>query len=346
MKHTTIKDVADRAGVSKTTVSHVINDSRFVEEDTRQKVLRAIRDLHYRPNAVARSLTTKRTNTIGVVISDSSNPFFGELIISVEEILRPQNYALIICNTNETLEYEAHYLNLLLKQRVDGIISAATSQPWVELSKAEIQQTPIVFVDRTFDNLDGYYVGVDNKGGAYRGTQHLIQCGYQKIGILSGLDRLSTMRERLDGFCQALVAAGLPVKQEWIAPSQLSVDGGRQAMRTIFSQPEKPEALFINNNLLALGALLEMQQLNLDCSQDLGMVAFDDHPWAAVSCPPLTVVRQPTRTIGNTAAEMILALINDQPVLERNVILPCELIVRQSYRPLIWQSDEKRQTEQ
>lgn len=335
MKHTTIKDVADRAGVSKTTVSHVINDTRFVEEDTRQRVLRAIRELHYRPNAVARSLTTKRTNTVGIVISDSSNPFFGELIVSIEEILRPQNYALIICNTNETLEYEAHYLNLLLKQRVDGIISAATSQPWIELSKAEIQQTPIVFVDRSFDNLDGYYVGVDNKAGAYRGTQHLIECGYRKIGILSGLGRLSTMRERLDGYCQALLDAGIPINQEWIVPSQLSVEGGRQAMRTIFSLPERPDALFINNNLLALGTLLEMEQLNLDCPQDIGIVAFDDHPWAAVSCPPLTVVRQPTREIGNTSAEMILALINDQPVGDRNVILPCELIVRQSCRSLV-----------
>jgi LacI family transcriptional regulator len=346
LKHTTIKDVADRAGVSKTTVSHVINDSRFVEEDTRQRVLRAIRELHYRPNAVARSLTTKRTNTVGVVISDSSNPFFGELIVSIEEILRPQNYALIICNTNETLEYEAHYLNLLLKQRVDGIISAATSQPWVELAKAEIQQTPIVFVDRAFDNLDGYYVGVDNQDGAYRGTQHMIECGYQKIGILSGLDRLSTMRERLDGFCQALMDAGIPINQEWIVPSQLSVEGGRQAMRKLFSLPEKPDALFINNNLLALGALVEMEGLDLDCSRDLSMVAFDDHPWAAVSCPPLTVVRQPTRKIGSISAEMILALINDQPVQDRHVILPCELVLRQSCRPIVWQTDEKRQTEQ
>jgi LacI family transcriptional regulator len=284
---------------------------------------------------VARSLTTKRTNTVGVVISDSSNPFFGEIIVSIEEILRPQNYALIICNTNETLEYEAHYLNLLLKQRVDGIISAATSQPWVELSKAEIQQTPIVFVDRVFDNLDGYYVGVDNKAGAYCGTQHLIQCGYRKIGILSGLDRLSTMRERLEGFCQALTAAGISVNHDWIVPSQLSVEGGREALRRIFDLPHRPDALFINNNLLALGALLEIDNLNLDCSQDLGIVAFDDHPWAAVSCPPLTVVQQPTRKIGQISAEMILALINGQPVKERNVILPCELIVRQSCRSIV-----------
>ena len=332
MKQATIKDVATRAGVSKATVSHVLNGTRFVEEETRQKVLQAIKELNYRPSSAARSLTTKRSGTVGIVISDSSNPFFGELLLGVEEVLRPQNYALIICNTNETLEYEAHYLNLLLNQRVDGIIAAATSQPWIELSKAEVQNTPVIFVDRAFDNLEGYYVGVDNKAGAYLGAKHLIQCGYRKIGILAGLDRLSTMRERVDGFCQALQDAGLPVINEWIIPSQLSVDGGRQAIRSLFSQPNVPEAVFINNNLLALGVLLEMQTLNVDHADDIGIVSFDDHPWAAVSCPPLTVVRQPTRKIGQTSAEMILALMNNQPVPEKRVILDCELVVRQSCR--------------
>lgn len=334
MKRATIKDVATRAGVSKTTVSHVLNATRVVEEETRQRVLQAIQELNYRPNAAARSLTTKRTGTVGIVVSDISNPFFGEILRGVEEVLRPHNYALIICNTNETLEYEAHYLNLLLNQRVDGIISAATSQLWVELSKAEVRHTPVVFLDRTFDSFDGFFVGVDNRAGAYQGAQHLIQCGYRKIGILAGLDRLSTMRERLDGYCQALMDAGIPINNKWIIPSELSVDGGRKAMRELFSQPESPEAIFVNNNLLALGVLLEMKELNLNYSEDIGIVSFDDHPWAAVADPPLTVVRQPAQKLGKAAAEMILALINDHPVTEKRVILDCELVKRQSCRSI------------
>lgn len=330
MKQATIKDVAERAGVSKTTVSHVINASRFVEETTRQKVLDAIRELNYRPSAVARSLTTRRTGIIGIVISDSSNTFFGELLLSIEEVLRPKNYALIICNTNETLEYEAHYLDLLLNQRVDGIIAAATSQPWVELSKAQIQHTPVVFVDRAFENFNGYYVSVDNRAGAYAGTRHLIDCGYRRIGILAGLERLSTMRDRLDGYSQALQDAGIPLNPNWIIRSQLSVAGGREAMRSLLNLTQRPEAVFINNNLLALGALLEMSAQNVSCPRDLGIVAFDDHPWAAVSCPPLTVVRQPTQQLGQAAAEMILALINKHPVPEKRVVFPCELVVRAS----------------
>ncbi|MBE0687723.1 MAG: LacI family DNA-binding transcriptional regulator [Anaerolineaceae bacterium] len=334
MTQTTIKDVAVRAGVSKTTVSHVINKTRFVEEETRQKVLLAIDELQFRVNTAARSLTTKRTETLGIVISDSSNHFFGELLRSIDEVIRPQNYSLIICNTNEILEHEAHYLNLLLNQRVDGIIAAATSQPWIELAKAKVQHTPIVFVDRAYDNFDGFYVGVDNQAGAYMGTQHLIQCGYRKIGILAGLERLSTMRQRLNGYCQALQESDIEVNHEWIIPSQLSIDGGQQAMRALCSLENKPDALFINNNILALGALLEMTELNLECVNDLGIVAFDDHPWAAVSNPPLTVVRQPTQKIGQYSAEMIMALINNQPVPEKQVILSCELVERQSCQPL------------
>jgi len=334
MDQATIKDVAIRAGVSKTTVSHVLNTTRFVEEETRQKVLQAIKELNYRPSTAARSLTTKRTSIVGIVISDSSNIFFGELLKGVEEILRPQNYTLMICNTNEMLEYEANYLNLLLNQRVDGIIAAATSQRWVELLKAEALHTPIVFVDRIFENNPDYYIGVDNKTGAYQGTQYLIECGYRKIGILTGLDRISTMRERLDGYRQALMDAGLPINNEWIIPSQLCVEGGRQAMQKLFSQQDMPEAVFINNNLLALGALLEIRELNLRCPEDIGIVSFDDHPWAAVSCPPLTVVQQPTQKLGQISAEMILALINNQPVPEKYVILDCELVERQSCRSI------------
>ncbi|HBO33199.1 MAG TPA: hypothetical protein DD636_00395 [Anaerolineaceae bacterium] len=325
-----MKDVADLVGVSKTTVSHVINSSRFVEEETRRKVLDAIQELKYRPSAAARSLTTKKTGIVGIVISDSSNPFFGELLLSIEEVLRPRNYALIICNTAETLDYEAHYLDLLLNQRVDGIIAAATSQPWIELSKAKIQQTPVVFVDRAYDNFDGYYVGVDNRAGAYLGTQHLIQQGYRKIGVLAGMDRLSTMRERLDGCCQALKDAGIPINYDWFIRSQLSPEGGRQAMREFLNLPDRPEALFINNNLLALGALLEISDRHIDLRNEFGIVVFDDHPWAAVSSPALTVVRQPTKQIGQAAAEMILSLIKEEPVPEKSVVFSCELIERQS----------------
>ena len=330
MKRPTIKDVAVRAGVSKATVSHVTNDTRFVEDVTRQRVLQAIAELGYRPSSAARSLTTNRTETIGVIISDASNYFFGEVLLGIEDVLRPASYGLFVCNTSEVLEHEAHYLDLLLRQRVDGIIAAATSQRWDVLTQAERQHTPIVFLDRAFEGLAGPFVGADNEGGAYLGTRHMIECGHRKIGILAGFARLSTMRERLAGFRRALQEADIPLPQEWVVRSPLSVEAGSEAMRQILSLPDRPTAVFLNNNLLSLGALLAIKDLGLRCPEDIAVVGFDDHPWAAVASPPLTVVRQPAEQIGRVAAEMVLALINDDELPASCAVLESEVILRES----------------
>ena len=334
MKRPTMSDVAARAGVSKTTVSHVINETRFVEEETRQRVLQAVAELGYRPSVVARSLTTNRTETIGVIVSDSSNHFFAEVLRGIEDVLRPKNYTLLVCNTAEILEREAHYLDILMRQRVDGIIAAATSQRWDELTKVETQHIPVVFADRFFEGLDDPFVGVDNQKGAYLGTKCIIDCGHRQIGILAGFQRLSTMRERLAGFRQALEEHDISLPEEWVITSTLSIEGGREAMRQLLTLPERPTAVFLNNNLLTLGALLALKELGLRCPEDVGLVGFDDHPWAAVSAPPLTVVRQPAEQVGRAAAEMLLALINDEQVAGPRVILDCEVVVRQSCCPI------------
>jgi DNA-binding LacI/PurR family transcriptional regulator len=328
-----MRDVAERAGVSTTTVSHVINETRFVEEETKQRVLQAIAELNYRPSAIARSLTTSRTQTVGVIVSDSSNYFFAEVLRGIEDVLRPESYALLVCNTAEILERESHYLDLLLRQQVDGIIAAATSQRWDVLTEFEMQHTPIVFVDRAFEGLAGPFVGVDNRRGAYLGTTYLIECGHRRIGILAGFQRLSTMRERLAGFKHALGEHGIPLREEWIVESPLSVEAGQRAMRSLLALPERPTAVFLNNNLLSLGALLAMMELGVDCPEDMSVVGFDDHPWAAVSDPPLTVVRQPTERIGQTAAEILLGLLKGEQTDETSAWLECELVERQSCCP-------------
>ena len=326
----TINDVAKRAYVSKSTVSHVINGTRTVEEETRRRVLVAIAELDYRPNRVARSLTTKRTGTIGMIVSDASNQFFGDMLRGVDDVLRPANYALIVCNTDEALEREEHYLNLLLGQRVEGIIAAATTHNWAALSLAESTHTPIVYVDRRFEGLEGPYVGANNVDGAYQGTRHLIDCGHREIGILAGFQRLSAMRERLHGFRLALAEMDISLPDEWIVASALSIENGRAACRQILSQARRPQALFVNNNLLMLGALLEIKEMGLRCPEDVALVGFDEHPWAAVCEPPLTVVSQPAHAIGRTAAEMLCTMIDGGNVESLCVELECKVLVRQS----------------
>lgn len=330
MGRATMKDVAHRAGVSTATVSHVINNSRFVGEETKNRVLHAIKELNYRPSAVARGLVTKNTCTIGIIISEQSNIFFGDVVKGVEQTFRPENYGLMVCSTSEELILEAHYFDMLLGQRVDGIIAAAISQYWSAISEAEKRYTPIVFVDRHFDSLEGFFVGSKGMEGAYEGVKHLIERGHRKIGILSGFDRLSTMRDRFEGYSKALLDAGLELNPDWIIPSQLSVDGGRKAIQQLFSVKNHPTAVFVNNNLLSLGVLLEIKKMGLICPDDLAIVGFDDHPWAAVSKPALTVVKQPAKRIGEISAKVLLSKIRNEPIAETEILLDCELIVRES----------------
>jgi DNA-binding LacI/PurR family transcriptional regulator len=330
MKRVTIKDVAERVGVSKSTVSHVINNTRFVEPETRRRVMQAIKELDFHPSSAARSLTTDQTNTIGLIISDVSNSFFSDILHGVEDRTRQYNYSFVVCNTGEILEREDHYLDLLLSQRVDGIIASATSQRWETLSKASLQHTPVVYVDRTFEGMEGPYVGVDNRHGAWMGTSHLIDCGHRKIGILAGFQRLSTMRERLDGFRQALRENQIPLPEEWVIQSELSIESGKAAALQLLSLTNRPTALFTSNNLLSLGALKAISQLGLHCPEEIGILGFDDFPWSEVTCPPLSVVRQPARVVGQKAAEILLKLISNETVEESRVILDCELVVRRS----------------
>lgn len=330
-RRSSIQDVATKAGVSKATVSHVINGTRFVEEETKQRVLQAIEALSYRPSVAARSLTTKRSQTIGIVVSDVSNTFFAEVLKGIENIFLSKNYSLIVCNTNETLERERLYLDLLLSQKVDGVIAAATSQQWDVLETASLQHLPMVFVDRKFDGFHQQpYVGADNRGGAYLGTTHLIERGYREIGVLAGFERLSSMRERFEGYRRAMQDNNLPMREEWMITSPLNIEAGYEAARRILTLPERPRALFLNNNFLNLGTLLAVHDLGLRCPEDIALVGFDDHPWAAVASPPLTVVRQPAEEIGRTAAEMLLTIINGGEPENPHIILPCEVIVRQS----------------
>lgn len=330
-----MKDVAEAARVSTSTVSHVINGTRFVDDETKRRVQRAIDELGYLPNAAARSLTTKRSQTLGVIVGDVANYFFSELLQGVEETVRSQNYSLIVCNTGETLELEDHYIQLLLSHKVDGIIAMATSEQWMSVREAQVRHIPIVFVDRAFAGLEGErFVGVDNVRGAYLAAEHLIELGHRRIGTLAGAQGLSTMKDRLRGFTQALRDHGLEVPDEWIVPSALSAEAGHAAANQILTGSERPTALFIANNYLTLGALLALRDNDLRCPEDMSIVGFDDHPWAAVTHPPLTVVRQPAMRIGATAGQMILDSINGTEPEYRQVVLDCELVLRHSCRAI------------
>ena len=327
---TTIQDVADRARVSIATVSHVLNNTRFVSDETRALVIEAIQDLNYHPSAAARSLSSRKTRTVGMVISDITNMFFGRMIQGVLDVITPDGYNLVLCTTEESIAKEEEHFQLLFGRAIDGLIAAATSRRWGTLQLAEAEQIPMVFVDRMFEGMDGPFVGVDNERGAYEAVSHLLQDGHERIGIVAGLFGMSSMEERVAGYRRALREHHAPVDEALIAFGILSVEGGKQSSLELLSNPAPPTALFINNNQLTLGALQAIQQLGWKCPEDVALACFDDHPWAGVACPPLTTVRQPDYEIGYTAARILMKMISGEPIAHDRVILKPELIVRQS----------------
>jgi LacI family transcriptional regulator len=327
---TTIQDVADRASVSIATVSHVLNNTRFVSEVTRTAVIEAIRDLNYHPSAAARSLSSRKTRALGMVISDITNIFFGRMIQGVLDVITPEGYNLVLCTTRESTAKEEEHFELLFGRAVDGLIAAATSRRWSTLQLAEAGQIPMVFVDRMFEGMEGPFVGVDNERGAYEAVSHLLKDGHERIGIVAGLLGMPSMDERVAGYKRALQEHHAPLDEALIAFGDLSVKGGKQSTLELLSNPAPPTALFINNNQLTLGALQAIQQLGWKCPEDVALACFDDHPWAGVACPPLTTVRQPDYEIGHTAARILMKMIGGEPLAQDRVILKPELIVRQS----------------
>ncbi len=350
MARVSSKDVATRAGVSIATVSHVINETRFVSNETRQRVLDAIKDLNYRPNAIARGLVTNSTRTIGLLVSDITNPFFTAAARGVEDGMIGYRYNTIFCNTDEDPDREENYLHLLATQQVDGLIITPTGAPTHSLIALAEAHVPIVQLDRCAPGLDAPMVGVNNEDGAYRATRYLLDLGHRRIAYLMGIDTVSTQVERFNGWKRALQEAKLPIEDELIvradprfygtvpgisasltrpAPSQQRMPSAYEVLQDLLTLPNRPSAIFVANNQLTLGTLFAFKECGLRCPEDISLISFDDFDWAALFSPALTVMRQPTYQLGSMAAHLLMQMINGEAI-EVPAPLPVELIVRSS----------------
>ena len=352
MARASMQDVADKAGVSSTTVSHVINQTRFVSEETRQRVLAAIEALDYQPSIIARGLATNSTQTIGLVVSDITNPFWPAVTLGIEHEINRHGYHTIFCNTDEDPAREDDYLRLLLARQIDGLLIAPTgvgSERLVRMAEANI---PIVLLDRGTPALSAPVVGVDNEGGAYQATKHLIELGHRQIGVLMGIETISTQIMRLNGYRRALQESGLPVDEALmaradarfyknlpvtVAPRSMKYTNNQpyppasQALQQLLDLPDPPSAVFVTNNQMTLGALHAISERRLNCPDDISLISFDDHDWAPFFSPPLTVVRQPTYQLGQTAAQLLMRLINGEEIIAPTP-LPVQLVVRGSVK--------------
>ncbi len=330
----TIRDVAKAAGVSTATVSRALNETALVTEETRRKVLEAIERLGYRPNAVARGLTTRKTKTIGLVVSDIMNPFYPEVARGVEDVLSTYGYNVILCNTDRNAERESAYINLLIEKRVEGIVFASLPADKALLIDLDRNGVPWVSAGHAIDDLDHDCVVVDNVLGACQATQHLIRVGHKRIGHITGPLHESVTAERLEGYRRAMANQGLDPDDPPAVEADYKQAGGYAAALRLLASTPPVTALFVGNDLMAIGALEAAHDRGLNVPGDLAIVGVDDIPIASLHTIQLTTVAQPKTEIGAVATRMLLDRIERvSPETARTgakVVLAPRLIVRRT----------------
>lgn len=326
----TIYDVARRASVSPATVSRVINGRGNVNADMAERVNDAIRDLDYRPNGVARSLRRQMAPVWALIISDIENPHFTSLTRGVEDVAHTVGHSVVLCNSDEDLAKESRYVEVTVAERAAGVIISPASDRHSTVEPLLERGVPVVTIDRQLRGSPVGAVQVENAQGAERATAHLLESGYARVACITGPLQTSTAAQRLAGYRRALQAAGRPCDPTLERIADYKEAGGYQATQSLLDADEPPDALFVANSLMTMGALRCLADADVRIPDQMGIVGFDEHTWAPLLRPALSTVAQPTYELGRAAAHMLLeqAVTRDEP--PKNVTLPTTLIVRDS----------------
>lgn len=328
----TIKDVAKRAGVSTTTVSHVINKTRFVAEETRNAVWEAIKALHYSPSAVARSLKVNHTKTLGLLATSSEAPYFAEIIEAIENHCFAQGYTLILGNAHNDLQKQRAYLSMMAQKRVDGLLVMCSEYPDNLLQMLEENRNiPMVVMDWGASRGDFTDTVQDNAfQGGYLAGRYLIERGHRDIGAIPGQLERNTGGGRHAGFLQAMQEAGIAVRAEWIVQGDFEPESGYQAMQQILSQKQRPTAVFCGGDIMAMGAICAADEMGLRVPQDISVIGYDNVRNARYFTPALTTVHQPKAQLGEKALEMLLDRITSKREEPQTIEVQPSLIERRS----------------
>ncbi|MBO9404652.1 MAG: LacI family DNA-binding transcriptional regulator [Thermomicrobium sp.] len=327
----TIVDVARAAGVSAQTVSRVLNNKGEVSQRTREAVLAAIRQLGYRPDGVARSLVTRRTRTIGLVVPDIANPFFPEIARGVEEIAQTRSYRVFLCNTSERPEREVEALRALAEKRVEGVVLCGTRLPDEELEPLVADFPAVVLVNRLLEAERVDEVVLDDEGGMYRLVRWLMAQGYRRFALLAGPPRSYSSQGRRKGMRRALAEAGGDAELVEVIDCAPFIQGGQEAAEQILQAHPESDVLVCYNDLVALGALRACQARGLAVPRDIAVTGFDDIALAELVTPSLTTMRVPKQQLGELAATLLLERLAGR-IERRRVVLGPELVVRSSTR--------------
>ncbi len=327
----TIKEVAEKAGVSIATVSRVINNSDQVSELVRERVLEVITELEFRPNPVARSLVMKKSRLIGVVVPDMSSYFLGEIMNGIEEITRTYQYDIIVCNTRGSHELESRYLDLFYAKQVEGIIFMSWKLENTVVEHITKMDIPVVMVNRNTSKLTIPSVSIDNYKAAYELTHYLLEKGHQKIALIrNSIDVDAFGLEQYKGYKQALMEYGIEVNKNYVRYGDFSIENSYQIVKNFITENDVPTAIFATSDVMAIGAINALKDNDFHVPKDVSVVGFNDIRFASIYRPKLTVIHQPLFNIGTVAVKMIIDRINGVKSGDNIVILPHNLIERES----------------
>jgi len=330
----TMWDIARRAGVSVTTVSRALNDKPDISKQTKARILAIAEELNYAINVHAQALASGDSKTLGLIVADSANPFYAKITRGVEDTARAHGYGVILCNTSEDSEREIGAHQMLREKRVDGMLITSILTGLDPLRRLEQESVPFVLLNRYLEGIDADCVLNDNRQGAYEATAHLCALGHRRIIHLTGPQQISSVRERLAGYREALEEHDIPFDPQLVLRCDLKLEGGYQlAKAAIPTLSPRPTAVFAYSDLLAIGVLKALRELGLRVPQDIALVGYDDIEFAPFVEPPLTTVAQYAYEIGQKGTEILLEKIHwpeEKEWKPQRVVFKPELRVRAS----------------
>lgn len=325
----TIRDVAKLAGVSVATVSRVINKIGGVRQETEQRIEKAMAELEYIPNVLARSVASKKATLIGMIVPDIENPFFAAVYSGADKVVREYEYTTLLGGSNDTYEREEKLLQTMMEHQASGILlTPAFSHK--ELLGRIGNRVPICLIDRDIEGIDCDRVLIDNRRGTYEATKLFIQKGHRKLAIITGPLDSTPGKERFEGFKRCLEDYGIELNQNYIQIGNFRADSGFQLGKVLLELPDPPTAILSCNNLMTIGLLEGIHTSSFRIGANLGVIGFDDLPIATLMDPNLTVVSRPMNEMGECAANMLIQRIQNPNQAKRTVIMTPQLIVRGS----------------
>lgn len=329
----TIYDIAKKANVSITTVSRVFNNNPSVSRKTRRKVQKVIEEMNYVPNAIARSLVYQSSKTIGLIVSDVTNPFFADAIDGIESVLSNEGYTVLLCDTRYSQERESRYISQMFEKRVDGIIIFSAYVSDIDFIKKAKNTIPLVSVQSAFKEID--CINTTDEDGAFEAVDYLIKLGHRNIAFLVYDYDNSTIANRTKGYLRAHESNGIAVNEDYIIKSKFASNVGYYMAKQLLEKHPEVTAIFAYNDMIAIGAYMAINERGLKIPDDISVVGYDDIEVASIISPKLTTVSQPFYDMGKNAAELLLKRIKeDTEAIPQTILLPTKLVIRESARAL------------